>query len=218
MVEKFPDFFEKEVLERVESADRAFFAQVSHGCRAVVLASGLPCAGTRMGLGQLNPAACARLAQEVRKLVCTPDYGFAQGLALSLGCVESSDLPRAGGVVRLDLTAFCTAATRLAWAQASGCRWDERTYALAAMGGHLEALRWAREHGCRWYTSPKTGSYGGGKATCRYAAEGGHLEMLKWLREDGRGLALHSSTFQLDLSRFWHKVSHIHPLIPPNTS
>jgi len=36
-----------------------------------------------------------------------------------------------------------------------------------------------------------------------------------------RGLvagALHSSTFQLNLSRFLHKVHNIHPSIPPNTS
>jgi len=32
----------------------------------------------------------------------------------------------------------------------------------------------------------------------------------------GRGL--HSSTFQLNLSRFWHKIHPKHPLIPPNTS
>ena len=32
---------------------------------------------------------------------------------------------------------------------------------------------------------------------------------------DGRGL--HSSTFQLNLSRFWHKIHPRHPLIPPDT-
>jgi len=41
-----------------------------------------------------------------------------------LGYVASSDVPRAGGVVRLELKEFCSSAERLAWAKASGCRWD----------------------------------------------------------------------------------------------
>ena len=39
---------------------------------------------------------------------------------------------------------------------------------------------------------------------------GGGQEMLL-----GRGL--HSSTFQLNLSRFWHKIHPKHPLLPPDT-
>ena len=31
------------------------------------------------------------------------------------------------------------------------------------------------------------------------------------------GRDLHSSTVQLNLSHFWHKMHPIHPLIPPNT-
>jgi len=168
LLEKLPDLVDAEVLRRLDPADRAFFAQVSHGCRAAVLASELPCAGTRVGLGQLNPADRARLAGEVRAF--DPDRGCFP----VLGYVESSDLPRAGGVVRLELSAFATSATRLAWAKASGCRWDELTCGLAAQGGHLEALKWAREHGCQW-----------SERTCRYAAEGGHLEGLRWARAHG---------------------------------
>ena len=49
-------------------------------------------------------------------------------------------------------------------------------------------------------------------------------------KEDGReaylqgkhaaamGRGLHSSTFQLNLSRFRHKIHPEHPLMPPNTS
>jgi hypothetical protein len=66
LLEKLPDLFDAEVLRRVDPADRAFFAQVSHGCRAMVLASKLPCAGTRVGMRQLNPADCTRLAGAVR--------------------------------------------------------------------------------------------------------------------------------------------------------
>jgi len=32
-----------------------------------------------------------------------------------------------------------------------------------------------------------------------------------------RGRGLHSSTFQLDLSPFWHKIHPEHPRIPPAT-
>jgi len=120
----------------------------------------------------------------------------------SLGYVASSDLPRAGEVVRLELNEFCTSVARLGWAKASGCRWDERTCELrrsgraagvlqwarehgclwnawtccyAAAGGHLEVLQWARAHGCPWDEM----------LMCSDAAEGGHLEVLKWLREVG---------------------------------
>jgi len=172
LLEKFPDFFSKEVLERVDPADRAFFAQVSHGCRAAVVGSELPCAGTRVGMRQLNPADRARLAGAVRAFVS--GRGCSQlGSLGSLGYVESSDVPRAGGVVRLEWKVF-SSAERLAWAKASRGRWDGWTCALAAQGGHLEALQWAREHGCPWDTW-----------TCRYAAEGGHLESLQWARAHG---------------------------------
>jgi len=40
----------------------------------------------------------------------------------------------------------------LKWARAHGCDWDAMTCALAARGGHLDALQWARENGCDWDT------------------------------------------------------------------
>ena len=154
LIEKFPDLFDREVLERVDPTDRAFFAQVSHGCQAVVLASKLPCAGTRVGMRESNPEDRAQLAGEVRAywprsdLFEHPELGALGSLAY----VACSNVPRAGRVVRLELREFCTSAERLAWAKASGCRWNQRTCELAAQGGHLEALRWAREHGCPWST------------------------------------------------------------------
>ena len=171
-----PDLFEKEVLKRLDPADRGFFAQVSHGCRAAVVASDLQCAGTRVGLRRLNRADRARLAEAVRSFLTHPELPGTMDFYLgALGYVEeSSVVPRAGGVVRLELKHFCTSAERLAWARARGCRWDESTCALAAQGGHLELLRWARKHGCPW-----------GERTCRYAAQGGHLELLNWAREHG---------------------------------
>jgi len=57
-------------------------------------------------------------------------FGWSRPIATtspeSHGYVESSDLPRAGGVVRLELQEFCTSAERLAWANEKGCLWDPR--------------------------------------------------------------------------------------------
>jgi len=104
LLERFPDLFATEVLRRVDLADRAFLGQVSSGCRAAVKASDLPCAGTRVGMRQLNPAESARLAGEVRAFVSV--LGYVSALAASLGYVASCDVPRAGGVVRLELREF----------------------------------------------------------------------------------------------------------------
>ena len=49
---------------------------------------------------------------------------------------------------RTACAAMCTSTERLAWARWMGCRWDYRTCADAAAGGHLEVLQWAREQGC----------------------------------------------------------------------
>ena len=83
LVEKCADLLAKEMLERVDPAYRAFFAQVSHGCRAAVLAPGLPCAGTRVGLRQLNPEDRARLAGAVRTLSPVMGYSHATPLGHS---------------------------------------------------------------------------------------------------------------------------------------
>jgi hypothetical protein len=66
LIKRHPELFEKEVLERLDPVDSAFLGQVDAACRAAVLASDWPCAGTRMGMRQLNPADCARLAREAR--------------------------------------------------------------------------------------------------------------------------------------------------------
>ena len=102
LIKRHPDLFE-EVLERLDPADRAFLGQVNHGCRAAVLASDLPCAGTRVGMRQLNPTDRDQLALAVRAF--TPDlrteeplleefrvYSPLEALGLA-GFVESSDLP-----------------------------------------------------------------------------------------------------------------------------
>ena len=90
LVEKFPDLFDSEVLRRVDPADRAFFAQVSHGCRVVVLASELPCAGMRVGMRQLNPADRAQLAGAVRAFDDSGLWDSKLWLLGPLGYVASS--------------------------------------------------------------------------------------------------------------------------------
>jgi len=55
-----------------------------------------------------------------------------------------------------------------------GCHWDEKTCALAAQEGHLEALQWLRADGCHW-----------DQKTCALAAQESHLEALQWLRANG---------------------------------
>ena len=76
-----------------------------------------------------------------------------------LAAVLASGLPRVptGVIVCLRLPEFCTSVERLAWARANGFRWgvskwdgSDDACALAADGGHLEALQWARQHDCPW--------------------------------------------------------------------
>jgi hypothetical protein len=51
----------------------------------------------------------------------------------------------------------------------NGCPWDERTCALVAYNGYLDALKWAREKGCPWDKD----------ACIRYARK--HPSILKWI-------------------------------------
>ena len=154
-----------------------------------MVGSDLPCAGIRVGMRELNPADRACLARAVRtadlqfradRVVWKRSYSEEEILGIpnarlrSLGYVKSSAVPHGSGVARLELREFCTSAGRLAWAKASGCRWDEWTCAIAAGAGSGEALTWARAHGCLW-----------GEDTCAYAALGGHLNVLRWARENG---------------------------------
>ena len=54
LIKRHSDLFEKEVLERLNPAHRAFLGQVDAACRAAVVASDLPCAGTTVGMRQLS--------------------------------------------------------------------------------------------------------------------------------------------------------------------
>jgi hypothetical protein len=170
-------------------------------------------------LRQMNPADRAQLARRVRAFIpcmifddalfgSRQDYSPLESLG-PVGYVESSNLPRAGGVVRLELGAFCSSVERLAWAKEKGCRWDTWTCAGVTQGGHLVVLRWAREHGCPWdewacaraaasghlevlrwawehecpWEDEHTEDEDADRNCCALAARGGHLEVLKWLRD-----------------------------------
>ena len=110
---------------------------------------------------------------------------FAQAGSACRTAVAASDLPRAGEprvdesgkttwVVQHMLEEFVSSVDRLAWAKASGCRWDVMTAMLVAHAGRLDVLKWARDHYCPWDSN-----------TCFFAARYGHLELLKWAREHG---------------------------------
>jgi len=200
LLEELPEVFAAEVLPKLDPADLAFVAQVDSGCRAAVVASGLPCAGTRVGMRELTPEESAGLAWAVR--AAPPGDNFPGDQLEALGYVDAEDLPRTDGVVRLELEEFCTSAGRLAWAKASGCRWDEWTSAFCARAigvGSLGALKWARDQGCPWDEWTCADSAWNGRLdllqwarehhcpwhekTCEFAAAGGHLEVLQWARQ-----------------------------------
>jgi len=60
------------------------------------------------------------------------------------------------------------------WLRGQDCGWDWRTCKAAAEGGHLNVLIWAVSHGCEWNAG-----------TCYAAAGGGHLEVLRWAQGMG---------------------------------
>mgnify|MGYP002809565680 CR=1 FL=1 len=126
LLQRFPDCFKKEVLERLDSTSLTMLAQVGRPLLAAVLASGLP----RLPKGEK-----VQLQLEV---FCTSVERLAWAKANSCPCgARTSALAARGG--RLEV---------LQWAREHHCPWDARTTALAAQGGHMEVLQWAREPGC----------------------------------------------------------------------
>jgi hypothetical protein len=139
LLERFPDLFAQKVLQHLDPIDRTFLAQVGSACRAAVVASDLPRAGTR---AELMGKSVWVVTHRVREFV-----GSIKRLAWAKasGCpwvAETCMLVAEGG--RLEV---------LQWARAHGCSWGVSTTAYAARGGHLEMLKWARQHGCDWDVS-----------------------------------------------------------------
>jgi len=62
----------------------------------------------------------------------------------------------------------------LRWLHAHGCPIDNSTCDSAAYGGHLSLLQWCRANECPW-----------GEWTCESAAANGHLLVLQWCRANG---------------------------------
>ena len=186
---ELPEVFAAEVLPRVDPTGRALLARVGHGCRAAVVASGLPCAGT----SKMVPFKVEEFLGSIERLAWAKENGcpwVAMTCAAIAGRGHLHVLRRARELGCPWDTGTCTAAAMgghlevLVWAREHGCEWDLLTCAAAAEGGHLEVLKWAREYGCPWDESEyDIDEYG--TSCCALAAAGGHLEVLKWAQEHG---------------------------------
>ena len=159
LLQRFPDVFKKEVLERLDPTDRTMVAQVGRPWLAAVLASGLP----RLPNGVRVRLRLREFCTSVERLAWAKANGCPWGLSDRSWWTNPCALAAGGGHLET-----------LQWARQHDCPWDAETCRWAAQGGHLEVLRWAREHDCLW-----------DKWTCTYAAQGGHLETLQWARQHG---------------------------------
>jgi len=146
LLERFPELFHKEILERLDPADRAVLAQVGRLWLAAVAAAmlwDLPRAGKSAGV----PLKLVEFLGSAQRLAWARDNGcpWDEG---------TCGLAAKGGHL-----------VALRWARKNGCPWGVATCREAATGGHLEVLQWAREHDCPWVPGDM----------CLFAAAGGHL-------------------------------------------
>ena len=131
LVEDFPEFFQKEVLERLNRVDLALLGRAGSAVRTAVKRSGLSRVGgsveePRVGIAPF----CKYLSTFVWAVANGCPWRFA---------ATSRDLAEGGHLEVLQS------------AREHGCPWDEWGCAHAAAGGHLEVLRWLREHHCPWH-------------------------------------------------------------------
>ena len=139
LLQRQPDFFAKEVLERLDRVDRTMLAQVGRPWLAAVLASGLPRLLKGVTVLQLR-----EFCTSVERLAWAKAKGCPWAWSLSTrGWREGSANPCA-------LAAEGGHLAVLQWARAHHCPWDAATCYAAASGGHLDVLQWARKHGCPW--------------------------------------------------------------------
>jgi len=159
LLQRFPDLFLKEVLERLEPTARTSLAGAGSAFLDVVF----PRSIFPFGL----PARAETTGDAVRVFKLVHFLGSIERLAWAKanGCPWTVDTCR--------YAALGGHLEALRWMRELGCPWDARTSYGAAEGGHLAVLRWAREHGCPW--SVWTG---------RYAAWYGHLNVLQLAREN----------------------------------
>jgi hypothetical protein len=172
LLEDLPEVVERFVLQALDPTTLALFARVRREWHAVVVSSGLPCAGITEGAPLRVTEFC--------------------------GTVDRLAWAKANGCPWNERTCALTARSGrievLMWAREHDCPWDERTCACAAAGGHLDVLMWAWEHHCPWDEGMCVSAARGGhlevlmlawehhfpwdEYTCAAAAAGGHLDML----------------------------------------
>jgi hypothetical protein len=177
LLEDLPEVVERFVLPVLDPTALALLARVGRRWNAVVMSSGLPCAG-------ITERGCRFRVAEFCGTVERLAWAKANGCPWS---ARTCALAARGGRIEV-----------LMWAWKHHCPWNEQTCASAAEGGHLDVLMWAREHGCPWDSNTCASAAEGGhlgvlmwardhdclwdEQTCASAAEGGHLDVLMWAR------------------------------------
>ena len=166
LLQKFPDLFQKYVLERLDPFDRATLARAGSAFRDAVYPRSIFPDGLPRAQETTGPVMGAGGVRRVFKLV-----NFL-GSAERLAWAKANNCP--WGSTTCELAAREGNLVALQWMRAHGCRWNQWTADGAARGGHLAVLRWAREQHCPW-----------GWRTCAIAALEGHLAVLQWARAHG---------------------------------
>ena len=176
LLDNLPEVVERFVLPALDPTALALLARVRREWHAVVVSSGLPCAGITEGA----PLRVSEFCGTVDRLAW----------AKANGCTwneRTCALAARGGQIEV-----------LKWAREHDCPWDSRTCASAAVGGHLAVLMWAREHHCPWNEDTCIAAAVEGhldvlmwarkhdcpwsERTCSSAAAWGHLDLLMWAR------------------------------------
>eukprot|EP00740_Mantoniella_antarctica_P003934 CAMPEP_0181358268 /NCGR_PEP_ID=MMETSP1106-20121128/5420_1 /TAXON_ID=81844 /ORGANISM="Mantoniella antarctica, Strain SL-175" /LENGTH=242 /DNA_ID=CAMNT_0023471219 /DNA_START=425 /DNA_END=1153 /DNA_ORIENTATION=+ len=179
LLEDLPEVVERFVLPALDPTALALLMRVRRGWRAVVVSSGLPCAG----FTEVVPLTVTEFCGSVERLAWAKANGCSWdertcALAARGGRIEVLQWAREHDCPWDERT--CTYAAEgghlevLKWAREHDCPWNERTCVYAARGGHLEVLKWAREHDCLWDLW-----------TCAHAAFSAPLEVLQWAMEHG---------------------------------
>ena len=182
LLEELRDLFAAEVLPHLDPTTLALFSGVGGACRAAVVSSGLPRAGTIGGesFEVSNFVATVPLLAWAKAKGCpwnakTCEYAAMQGQLDSLQWARENHCPWDG--MTCASAAFSGRLEVLQWAREQGCPWDFRTCGQAAFMGRFEVLQWARgqDPPCPWDA-----------ATCAGAAGiFSSVEMLPWAREQG---------------------------------
>ena len=128
LLEDLPEVVERFVLPALDPTALALLRRVRRRWHAVVVSSGLPCAGITEGAPFRVTEFC--------------------------GSVERLAWAKANGCPWDETTSYYAARNGrvevLEWAREHHCPWSKSTCGAAAEGGHQDVLMWAREHHCPW--------------------------------------------------------------------